>query len=214
MLNLPLWTLLVILAALLACGEQTPTQGGAVATVPATAEGPTSLPSPVTPAAEPTETPQTVPTETSGPGAATTPLPVNTPAPEATSEPTQAPAASTPVPTLESETPTPGHKLASTPTTTPSTLWPPPRRQPRLHRRPRPGDPGATPTRDPATATPTSTPKMETRVTAQHLPSLPSKMSPNWSRTHRTDQPATNCLSTPPIGSHPTCFRRPATGLR
>ena len=91
MLKLPLWTLLVILAALLACGEQTPTQGGAVATVPATAEGPTSLQSPVTPAAEPTETPQTVPTETSGPGAATTPLPANTPAPEATSETTPAP---------------------------------------------------------------------------------------------------------------------------
>ena len=34
MLKLPLWTTLVILAALLACGEQTPTQGGAVATVP------------------------------------------------------------------------------------------------------------------------------------------------------------------------------------
>ena len=41
MLKLPLWIFLVILAALLACGEQTPTQGGAVATVPATAEGPT-----------------------------------------------------------------------------------------------------------------------------------------------------------------------------
>ena len=91
MLNLPLWTLLVILAALLACGDQTPTPGGAVATVPATAEGPTSLPSPVAPATEPTETPQTVPTETSGPGATTTPLPANTPAPDATSEPTPAP---------------------------------------------------------------------------------------------------------------------------
>ena len=91
MLKLPLWTALVILAALLACGEQTPTPGGAVATVPATAEGPTSLPSPVTPATEPTETSQTVPTETPGPGAATTPLPANTPAPDATSEPTPAP---------------------------------------------------------------------------------------------------------------------------
>ena len=39
MLNLPLWIALVILAALLACGEQTPTPGGAVATVPASAEG-------------------------------------------------------------------------------------------------------------------------------------------------------------------------------
>ena len=91
MLNLPLWTLLVILAALLACGEQTPTQGGAVATVPATVEGPTSLPSPVTPAAEPSETPQSTPTETTVPSAATTPLPANTPAPEATSETTPAP---------------------------------------------------------------------------------------------------------------------------
>ena len=96
MLKLPLWTLLVILAALLACGEQTPTQGGAVATVPATAEGPTSLPSPVTPAAEPTEILQAVPTETSGPGATTTPLPANTPAPEATSETTPAPGEESP----------------------------------------------------------------------------------------------------------------------
>ena len=46
--------ILVILAALLACGAQTPTPGGAVATVPAATEGSTSLPSPVTPAAEPT----------------------------------------------------------------------------------------------------------------------------------------------------------------
>ena len=46
MLNLPLWIALVILAALLACGETTPTPGGAAATVPATAEGSTSLPSP------------------------------------------------------------------------------------------------------------------------------------------------------------------------
>ena len=91
MLKLPLWIFLVILAALLACGEQTQTQGGAVATVPATAEGPTSLPSPVTPAAEPTETPQSTPTETTVPSAATTPLPANTPVPEATSETTPAP---------------------------------------------------------------------------------------------------------------------------
>ena len=33
MLKLPLWTALVILTALLACGGQTPTPGGAVATV-------------------------------------------------------------------------------------------------------------------------------------------------------------------------------------
>ena len=35
MLNLPLWIALMILAALLAGGEQTPTPRGAVATVPA-----------------------------------------------------------------------------------------------------------------------------------------------------------------------------------
>ena len=91
MLNSPLWIALVILAALLACGETTPTPGGAVATVRATVEGSTSLPSPVTPAAEPTETPQATPIETTVPGAATTPLPANTPAPDATSEPTPAP---------------------------------------------------------------------------------------------------------------------------
>ena len=91
MLNLPLWVALVILAALLACGEQTPTPVGSVATVPASVEGATSLPSPVTPAAEPSETPQSTPTATPGPSAATTPLPANTPAPDATSEPTPAP---------------------------------------------------------------------------------------------------------------------------
>ena len=91
MLNSPLWIALVILAALLACGDQTPTSGEAVATVPASVEGATSLPSPVTPAAEPSETPQSTPTATPGPSAATTPLPANTPAPEATSEPTPAP---------------------------------------------------------------------------------------------------------------------------
>ena len=63
MLNSPPWIALVVLAALLACGEQTPTPGGALATVPATVEGSTSLPSPVTPAAEPTETPQATPIE-------------------------------------------------------------------------------------------------------------------------------------------------------
>ena len=91
MLKLPLWIFLVILAALLACGEQTPTPGGAAATVPAPAEGSTSSPSPVTPAAEPSETPQSTPTTTPGSSAATTPLPANTPAPDATSEPTPAP---------------------------------------------------------------------------------------------------------------------------
>ena len=91
MLNSPLWIALVILAALLACGDQTPTSGGAEATVPAPAGAATSLPSPVTPAAEPTETPQAVPTANPGPSAATTPLPANTPTPDTTSEPTPAP---------------------------------------------------------------------------------------------------------------------------
>ena len=91
MLKLPLWTLLVILAALLACGGQAPTPGEAVATIPASAGAATSAPSPVTPPAETTETPQAVPTATPGPSAATTPLPANTQAPEATSEPTPAP---------------------------------------------------------------------------------------------------------------------------
>ena len=91
MLNSSLWIALVILAALLACGNQTPTPGGADATVPAPAGAATSLPSPVAPAAEPTETPQATPIETTVSSAATTPLPANTPAPDATSEPTPAP---------------------------------------------------------------------------------------------------------------------------
>ena len=91
MLNSPLWIALVILAALLGCGDQTPTSGEAVATVPASAGAATSLPSPVTPAAKPSETPQTVQAATTVPSAETTPLPANTPAPEATSETTPAP---------------------------------------------------------------------------------------------------------------------------
>ena len=66
MLKLPLWTVLVILAALLACGAQTPTPGGAVATVPATTEAATSAPSPVTPAPMQTETPLPISTVPSG----------------------------------------------------------------------------------------------------------------------------------------------------
>ena len=62
-----------------------------MATVPASVEGATSVPSPVTPEPESTETPLAVPTATPGPGAATTPLPANTPAPDATSETTPAP---------------------------------------------------------------------------------------------------------------------------
>lgn len=65
---LPLWVALVILAAQIACGDQTPTQGVAVATVPSSAEGATSAPRATTPPPEPAETPQAVPTTT---GAAT-----------------------------------------------------------------------------------------------------------------------------------------------
>ena len=61
------------------------------------AEGSTSLPSPVTPAAEPTETPLPVSTATPGSNAATTPLPTDSQRPEATSEPT--PPSSVAVPT-------------------------------------------------------------------------------------------------------------------
>ena len=79
MLNLPPWIALVILAALLACGEQTPTPEGKVATVPAPAGTATSAPVP-----EQTNTPQTVMTETPvtatpATPAATTPLPANSP---------------------------------------------------------------------------------------------------------------------------------------
>ena len=62
---------LVILSDLLACGEQTPTPGEAVATVPT--ETATSALSPVTYAPELTAPP--------GPGAATTALPANFPGP-------------------------------------------------------------------------------------------------------------------------------------
>ena len=52
---------IAILTALLACGGQTPTPGGAEATVPAPAGTATSAPAP-----EPTNTPQAVPTATAG----------------------------------------------------------------------------------------------------------------------------------------------------
>ena len=91
MLKIPLWNALVILAALLACGEQTPTPGGAMATVPASAGAATSEPRPVTPAAEPPETPLPVPTATPGSNAANTATPANFQDQEATSEPTPAP---------------------------------------------------------------------------------------------------------------------------
>ena len=77
MLKLPLWTALVILAALLACGEQTPTPRGAVATVPAPAGTATSAPAP-----EQTNTTQRSMTKTPETPASTTPLPANLPTPE------------------------------------------------------------------------------------------------------------------------------------
>ena len=87
MLRNSLWTALVILATLLACGEQTPAPGGAVATVPALAEAATSALSPVTPEPEPSETPQPVPTATLRPTAATRATPASTPTPEPTAIP-------------------------------------------------------------------------------------------------------------------------------
>ena len=125
----------LILTFLLACGEQTPTLGGPVATVPAPAGAATSAPSPVTSAPETTEIPRAVAAATPEPGAATTPLPANTPTPEANSEPTPAIVSPTPVPTLASETQAPG---------------------------PTPVTSGATPTG--ATTNPTSTPVPEPTV--------------------------------------------------
>ena len=61
-----------------------------MATVPATTEAATSATSPTTPAPVQTETPQAVPTTTSGPGAATTALPANTLEPEGTEAPLRA----------------------------------------------------------------------------------------------------------------------------
>ena len=87
MLKLPLWIFLVILAALLACGDTTPTPRGTEATVPIPAGAATSAPAP-----EPTNTTQTVMTETPATAtpataAATTSLPDNSPTPEATNIP-------------------------------------------------------------------------------------------------------------------------------
>ena len=62
-----------------------------MATVPASAGAATSEPSPVTPAAEPPETPLPVPTATPGSNAANTATPANFQDQEATSEPTPAP---------------------------------------------------------------------------------------------------------------------------
>ena len=82
MLNLPMWIALVILVALLACGEQTPTQGGAVATVPAPAGAATSAPAP-----EPQNTPQTISTASPGPTAAPRATPTSPPTPAPTTTP-------------------------------------------------------------------------------------------------------------------------------
>ena len=90
MLRNSLWTALVILATLLACGEQTPAPGGAAATVPAPAEAATSALSPVTPEPEPTETPLPVSTATLRPTAATRATPASTPNPPAVLAPLQA----------------------------------------------------------------------------------------------------------------------------
>ena len=90
--------ILVILAALLACGETTPIPGGAVATVPAATEAAAPSSSPPTQGAEPTETPRAVPTATPRPGAATTPLPANFSTPEETTIPSSPETLETPTP--------------------------------------------------------------------------------------------------------------------
>ena len=86
----PLLLAVLILTALMACGEQIPTPGGAAATVPATTEAAAPSSSPPTQGAEPTETPLPVSTVTPGRNAANTPLPANTPAPEGTEAPLRA----------------------------------------------------------------------------------------------------------------------------
>ena len=85
MLKIPLWTALVILAALLACGGQTPATGGAAATT--STEAATSTPILVTPAPEPTETPQAALTATPGPTAAPRATPASSPPPGPTETP-------------------------------------------------------------------------------------------------------------------------------
>ena len=104
-------TLLVTLAALTACSDPAPTRA------PTTAAVRTIAPSPMAAVPESTETQQTIPTATQGPGDATTALPANTPVPEATSEPTPTRAqATTQSPTQETqETPS----VAPTTTTGP-----------------------------------------------------------------------------------------------
>ena len=79
--------ILVILAALLACGEQTPAPGGAEVTAPAPAGAATSAPSPVTP--EPASTDALVSTQapTERPTAAPKATPDSPPIPEPTANP-------------------------------------------------------------------------------------------------------------------------------
>ena len=86
----PLLLAVLILTALLACGDQAPTPREAVATVPASAGDATSAPRPTTQGAEPTETPRTVPTAPPGSNAATPALPANTLEPEGTEAPLRA----------------------------------------------------------------------------------------------------------------------------
>ena len=95
MLKLPLWIFPVILAALLACGDTTPTPGGTEATVQIPAGDATSAPAP-----EPTNTTQTVMTETP----ATATLETPTERPTATATPASSP---NPAPT-----PTPNGRIA------------------------------------------------------------------------------------------------------
>ena len=69
MMKLPLWIVLFISAALLACGEQTPAPGAAVATVPGPTGAATSAPSPTTQGAGLSEAPRASSTATPRPGA-------------------------------------------------------------------------------------------------------------------------------------------------
>ena len=79
--------ILVILAALMACGDEAPTPRGAEATVPATTEAAATQPSPTASASEPTAVRRSTPTSTSGAAAATAPSPANSPTPEQTATP-------------------------------------------------------------------------------------------------------------------------------
>ena len=78
---------IAILTAPLACGNQTPTPGEAVATIPTSMEAATSTPSTETPAAEPSETPRSTPTATPRPTAAPRATPASPPTPKPTATP-------------------------------------------------------------------------------------------------------------------------------